>query len=108
MCRQEFWSDRHVRQSYRSKQPRPPNCVPLWFELKVAKSETKNSDVQDMKTVVENRLRKMLAENPTRANYQERFDEIVRDDNKEKDKNTMEATFEALSVHAENHLRTFS
>lgn len=61
-----------------------------------AKSETKRSDVQDMKTVIEERLRKMLAQNPLRVDFQERFDEIVRDYNKEKDKNTIEATFEAL------------
>jgi type I restriction enzyme R subunit len=61
-----------------------------------AKSEQKNTDVQDMKTVIENRLRKMLEQNPLRTDFQERFDEIVRDYNKEKDKNTIEATFEAL------------
>jgi len=61
-----------------------------------AKSESKRSDVQDMKTVVENRLRKMLMQNPLRVDFQERFNEIVRDYNKEKDKNTIEATFEAL------------
>lgn len=61
-----------------------------------AKSETKRSDVQDMKTVIEERLRKMLMQNPLRVDFQERFDEIVRDYNKEKDKNTIEATFEAL------------
>lgn len=61
-----------------------------------AKSEHKRSDVQDIKTVIENRLRKMLDQNPLRTDFQERFDEIVRDYNKEKDKNTIEATFEAL------------
>jgi len=61
-----------------------------------AKSEKKHTDVQDMKTVIENRLRKMLEQNPLRTDFQERFDEIVRDYNKEKDKNTIEATFEAL------------
>ncbi len=61
-----------------------------------AKSERKHTDVQDMKTVIENRLRKMLEQNPLRTDFQERFDEIVRDYNKEKDKNTIEATFEAL------------
>ncbi|MEQ3715906.1 MAG: hypothetical protein ABNH20_06865, partial [Pseudophaeobacter sp.] len=61
-----------------------------------SKSETQRSDVQDMKTVVEDRLRKMLEQNPLRTDFQERFDEIVRDYNKEKDKNTIEATFEAL------------
>ncbi len=69
------------------------------FELlrkEFAKSETKRTDVQDVKTVIENRLRKMLEENPLRTDFQERFDEIVREYNKEKDKNTIEATFEAL------------
>ena len=69
------------------------------FELlrkEFAKSETKRSDVQDMKSVIETRLQKMLAANPLRMDFQERFDEIVRDYNKEKDKNTIEATFEAL------------
>ncbi|MBU4529402.1 MAG: hypothetical protein KUA43_09840 [Hoeflea sp.] len=61
-----------------------------------AKSDQKHTDVQDMKTVIENRLRKMLQQNPLRTDFQERFDEIVRDYNKEKDKNTIEATFEAL------------
>lgn len=61
-----------------------------------AKSETKHTDVQDIKTVVEDRLRKLLALNPTRVDFQERFDEIVQEYNKEKDKNTIEATFEAL------------
>ena len=63
-----------------------------------AKSETKRSDVQDMKSVLEQRLRKMLAENPTRVDFQTRYDEIVRGYNQEKDKNTIEATFEALMM----------
>ncbi len=70
------------------------------FELlrkEFSKSKTKRSDVQDVKTVVENRLQKMLMQNPLRTDFQERFDEIVRDYNKEKDKNTIEVTFEALT-----------
>lgn len=61
-----------------------------------ARSEQPNSDIQDIKAAVEKRLQKMLMENPLRTDFQERFDEIVRDYNKEKDKNTIEATFEAL------------
>ncbi len=38
----------------------------------------------------------MLAANPTLNDFQERFDKIVAEYNKEKDKNTIEATFEAL------------
>tara|TARA_Y100001958_G_C21232193_1_gene558043 strand:+ start:1 stop:2610 length:2610 start_codon:yes stop_codon:yes gene_type:complete len=60
------------------------------------KSEHKNSDVQNIKDVIEKRLYKMLAENPLRTDFQERYDEIVADYNKEKDKNTIESTFEAL------------
>lgn len=69
------------------------------FELlrrEFAKSEKPASDVQDLKSVIERRLAKMLAENPTLTNFQERFDEIVSEYNKEKDRNTIEATFEAL------------
>lgn len=69
------------------------------FELlrkEFEKSETKRSDVQDVKSVIEKRLKKMLEENPLRTDFRERFDEIIREYNKEKDKNTIEATFEAL------------
>lgn len=61
-----------------------------------AKSERKAGDVQDLRSVLQARLAKMLAANPTLADYQERFDGIVAEYNKEKDKNTIEATFEAL------------
>ncbi|QJB69870.1 type I restriction endonuclease subunit R [Parasphingorhabdus halotolerans] len=69
------------------------------FELlrkEFEKSPQKKTDVQNLKDVIAQRLRKMLMENPLRTDFQERFDEIVRDYNKEKDKNTIEATFEAL------------
>lgn len=61
-----------------------------------AKSERKASDVQDLRTVLQERLAKMLAANPTLNDFQDRFDKIVTEYNKEKDKNTIEATFEAL------------
>ncbi|WP_417809903.1 type I restriction endonuclease subunit R [Thioclava sp.] len=61
-----------------------------------AKSERKASDTQDLREVVRNRLAKMLAANPTLTDFEERFDKIIKEYNKEKDKNTIEATFEAL------------
>ena len=61
-----------------------------------AKSERKASDVQDLRTVIQKRLEKMLLENPSLGGFQDRFDEIVVEYNKEKDRNTIEATFEAL------------
>ena len=69
------------------------------FELlrrEFAKSESQASDVQDLRTVLQERLARMLAANPTLADFQDRFDKIVAEYNKEKDKNTIEATFEAL------------
>jgi len=71
----------------------------VYFELlrkEFAKSDRKASDVQDMRSVLQKRLARMLADNPTLNDFQERFDEIVSDYNKEKDKNTIEATFEVL------------
>ncbi|UWQ44196.1 type I restriction endonuclease subunit R [Leisingera aquaemixtae] len=61
-----------------------------------AKSDKKASDTQDLREVISNRLAKMLAANPTLTDFEERFDRIIKDYNKEKDKNTIEATFEAL------------
>lgn len=61
-----------------------------------AKSERKASDVQDLRSVLQKRLAKMLAANPTLMDFQERFDKVISEYNKEKDKNTIEATFEAL------------
>ena len=37
-----------------------------------------------------------MADNPTLTSFEERFNEIIQEYNKEKDKNTIEATFEAL------------
>ncbi len=61
-----------------------------------AKSDKKASDTKDLREVVSNRLAKMLAANPTLTNFEERFEKIIKEYNREKDKNTIEATFEAL------------
>ena len=49
-----------------------------------------------MKDAVEKRLTRLLAQNPMRINFQHRYEEIVADYNKEKDRVTIETTFEAL------------
>ena len=63
-----------------------------------AKSDRKAGDVQDLRTVLEKRLAKMIAANPTLIDFQERFDSIISDYNKEKDKNRIEAIFEAFDA----------
>ncbi len=63
-----------------------------------AKSDRKAGDVQDLRTVLEKRLARMTAANPTLIDFQERFDSIISDYNSEKDKNRIEAIFEALML----------
>lgn len=55
-----------------------------------------NGNVQDLKTLIEKRLHNILKRNPTRTNFQERFEEIVAKYNSAKDRETIEATFAAL------------
>jgi type I restriction enzyme R subunit len=58
--------------------------------------KSKQSIVQNLKSAVEARLRKMLEQNPQRADLQKRYEEIVREYNKEKDRATIEKTFAEL------------
>ena len=60
------------------------------------RSPTKNTTVQSLKEIIEKKLLKMLMQNPTRTDFQKHFEEIVGDYNTEKDRVTIEATFEAL------------
>jgi len=60
------------------------------------KSPKKKTEVQNLKNAIEKRLARMLAENPLRINYQQHFEEIVAAYNAEKDRVTIETTFEAL------------
>lgn len=56
----------------------------------------KRTAVHNLKDAIEKRLAQMLAQNPLRTNYQKRYEEIVAEYNGEKDRVTIEATFEAL------------
>ena len=57
---------------------------------------TKHTDTLSLMDAVEKRLARMLAENPTRTNFQSHYEEIVAAYNGEKDRVTIEATFETL------------
>ena len=52
--------------------------------------------MQNLKTAIERRLQRLLAQNPLRADLQRRYEEIVADYNREKDRLTIEQTFEEL------------
>jgi len=60
------------------------------------RSSVKHTTVQNLKLVIEKRLQRLLAQNPLRTNFQRHYEEIVADYNREKDRVTIEQTFEAL------------
>lgn len=59
-------------------------------------SPAKNTTVQNLKDIIEKKLLKMLMQNPTRTDFQKHYEEIINAYNREKDRVTIEATFEAL------------
>ena len=69
------------------------------FELlrqEFARSTTQNTHVQNLKGAIEKRLARMLAQNPLRTDFQQHYEELVADYNREKDRVTIEKSFEAL------------
>ncbi|MDD5091223.1 MAG: HsdR family type I site-specific deoxyribonuclease, partial [Candidatus Wallbacteria bacterium] len=69
------------------------------FRKKVAH---KHSALQDIREIVEKRLAQMLAINPLRMDYYKKYQEIIADYNREKDRATVEETFAQLIKLAES------
>jgi type I restriction enzyme R subunit len=63
------------------------------FALKVRR---KHAALQDIREVVEAKLADMLARNPMRMDYYRKYQAIIADYNREKDRATVEATFAEL------------
>jgi type I restriction enzyme R subunit len=59
-------------------------------------SRSKRTAVQSIKATIEVKLAAMLSRNPLRTDFQRRYEEIVAAYNSEKDRQTIEQTFEAL------------
>jgi len=59
-------------------------------------SPAKHTTVQNLKTAIEQRLQRLLQQNPLRTDFQKHYEGIVADYNREKDRVTIEKTFEAL------------
>lgn len=57
----------------------------------------KATALQDIREIVEQKLAEMLALNPTRMDYQLKYEEIIADYNHEKDRVTIEETFRRLT-----------
>lgn len=62
------------------------------------RSKKKNTAVQNLKAAIESRLARLLVLNPMRKDLQARFEEIVADYNREKDRVTIETSFQQLLV----------
>ena len=60
------------------------------------KVRRKATALQDIREIVEQKLAQMLARNPARMDYQQKYEEIVADYNREKDRVTIEETFRRL------------
>jgi type I restriction enzyme R subunit len=60
----------------------------------------KHAAVQDIRDVIEKKLAQMLARNPMRMDYYRKYQEIIADYNREKDRATVEATFAQLAAFA--------
>ena len=60
------------------------------------RSPSPRTAVQALKHTVEQRLRRLLARNPLRTDFQQHYEQIVAEYNREKDRVTIERTFEEL------------
>ena len=60
----------------------------------------KRAALQDIRDVIEKKLAQMLARNPLRMDYYKKYQEIIADYNREKDRATVEATFAQLAALA--------
>ena len=61
-----------------------------------SKVRRKHAALQDIRDVVGKKLAQMLAHNPMRMDYYKKYQEIIADYNREKDRATVEATFAQL------------
>ena len=63
-----------------------------------SKVKRKHAALQDIRTVIEKKLAQMLARNPMRMDYYKKYQEIIADYNREKDRATVETTFAQLAT----------
>lgn len=94
-----------VDQAIEVREPRP-NAVEKRYDIskidfdrlrkEFQRSPKKNTLVQNLREIVEQRLQRLLLQNPLRTDLQQHYEQIVAEYNREKDRPTIEKTFEAL------------
>ena len=98
---------RIVNEAIRTQSPGDDQAEGLTFDLSqidmeklrdefAKKVRHKATALRDIREVVEQKLAEMLARNPSRMDYQQRYEQIVADYNREKDRVTIEETFRRL------------
>lgn len=96
--------DRCIDTTHKISEPKPDgeriyDISQIDFERlrqEFAKSERKNTTVQSLKHAVEQKLARLMMQNPLRTDYQEYYEKLVKEYNQEKDRVVIEKTFEAL------------
>jgi len=99
---------RIVNEAIRTQAPGDDQAEGLTFDLSLIDMEKlrdefakkvrrKATALQDIREVVEQKLAMMLKLNPSRMDYQQKYEEIVADYNREKDRVTIEETFRRLT-----------
>ena len=99
---------RIVNEAIRTQAPGDDQAEGLTFDLSqidmeklrdefATKVRHKATALQDIREIVEEKLAQMLARNPSRMDYQQKYEEIVADYNREKDRVTIEETFRRLT-----------
>jgi len=66
------------------------------LRLEFERSPAKRTTIQNLKEAIEKRLQRLLKQNPLRTDFQQHYEKIVAEYNREKDRVTIEKTFEAL------------
>jgi type I restriction enzyme, R subunit len=96
-----------VNEAIRAQEPGEDHAAGLTVELSqidftrlrdefAHKVQRKHAALQDIRDVVEQKLQQMLARNPMQMDYYKRYQEIIADYNREKDRVTVEETFARL------------
>ena len=99
---------RIVNEAIRTQAPGNDQAEDLTFDLGridmealraefAKKVHRKATTLQDIRDLVEQKLAEMLARNPSRMDFQQKYEEIVAEYNREKDRVTIEETFRRLT-----------
>ena len=99
---------RIVNEAIRTQAPGDDQAEGLTFDLSQIDMEKlrdefakkvlhKATALQDIREIMEQKLAEMLARNPSRMDYQQKYEEIVAEYNREKDRVTIEETFRMLT-----------